>query len=121
MEQKEINNGNGIANVAIVPDAEPNSSGSSNVSAKQELDFYTDSGRQYALEHNQQNLGVLGRFFGSNSSAPTNIAGLVVGASLFLFAVTLFVVIPDAAVIRTALLGLLSSALSFMFGASSRK
>jgi hypothetical protein len=66
-------------------------------------------------------LGVLGKFFGSNSSAPTNIAGLVVAASLILFAVTLFVAIQDAAVVRTALLGLLSSALSFMFGASTRK
>lgn len=122
MEQKEIaTNGNGIANVVIVPEAESNISGSSNVSAKQETDFYTNTGRQYDLQHNQQNLGLLGKFFGSNSAAPTNIAGLVVVASLILFAITLFVIIPDAGIVRAALLGSLSSALSYMFGASSRK
>jgi hypothetical protein len=52
MEQKEIINGNGVGNLAIVPDAEPNSSASSNVSATQEDNFFNDSGRQYNLQHN---------------------------------------------------------------------
>ena len=121
MEQKENNNGNGIASVVITPDAEPNVSGSSNVSAKQEIDFYTNTGREYDLQHNQQNLGVLGKFFGSSSSAPTNIAGLVVLLCICLYAVTLVVETSDVAAVRAALLGFASSSVGFIFGAFSKK
>lgn len=121
METGSANNENGIGALVISPDAEPISNAASNVSGKQEQDFFTEGGRQYNLQHNQQNLGVLGKFFGANSAAPTNIAGVVVVASLLLIAITLVVTIPDAGIVRTMLVGVLSSALSFMFGASSRK
>jgi hypothetical protein len=113
--------GDPIGDAVIDPEAESGSSGSE-ASARAEQQFYTDAGRQYALAHNGQNLGVLGKFFGSNATAPTNIAGLVVLTCLLFLGVTLFMPSSaDVSDIRKLLLGTLSSSLAFIFGASSKK
>lgn len=115
-----------IASATIDASAEPMPSSSANltanVTAQEEAEFYRRSSATFQLEHNRQNLGVLGRFFGANSAASTNIAGAVVGVSLIGVFVTLF--FPgnaELAETRKGLLALITAALSFIFGAASKK
>jgi hypothetical protein len=106
----------------IDPLAEPTASGNSSISPLQEADFYKDTGLQYRLAHNGQNLGYLGKFFGANSSAPTNIAGFVILCSLFILFVSLFFPTnPEIVESRKWLIGLVTSAMSFVFGAATKK
>jgi len=110
-----------IGDAVIDPSAEAAGT-ASQVSATQEQKFFTDAGRQYALAHNGQNLGLLGKFFGANSTAPTNIAGFVVVTCLLFLGITLFMgSTPDISDVRKLLIGVLSSALAFIFRASSKK
>lgn len=118
--------GNGatpIGDVAITPEAEPHSSSAvAGVAAQAEANFYTQSGVHHWLQHNQQNLGWLGKFFGSNSAAPTNIAGFVIICSLVLILVSFFTPAnPEISEVRKYLGSVILSALGFVFGASTRK
>jgi hypothetical protein len=81
-----------------------------------------DSKRRFRLQVNRQSLGFLGKFFGSSSTAATNIAGLVAVVSLVLVVVS-FMVTPGPEIVdaRKWLFALTNSALSFIFGAASRK
>jgi hypothetical protein len=114
---------NDVPNEFVIdPAAEPGSANPSNVSAQQEIEFFSSAGLQYQLLHNQQNLGFLGKFFGANSSAPTNIAGFIIICSLFILFISLFA--PANAELvesRKWMIGLITSALSFVFGAASKK
>jgi hypothetical protein len=112
----------GIGNVAIDPSAEPLNQGPATELARQEQQFYRQSGEQYKLMQNQQDLGYLGKFFGANSSAPTNIAGFVIAMSvLMLFATLAMTDTPALSDGRKLLVGLISSAMAFIFGAASKK
>lgn len=111
-----------IANVPIDPSAEQTQAGAPTVSGKQEEQFFREGGEQFRLAHNQQNLGFLGKFFGANSSAPTNIAGFVIVLSLVFLVGSLFVTgNPEVSEARKAVFALISSALAFIFGAASKK
>lgn len=112
----------GLEDLVIDPDAESVDERVSGVSAQQEVAFYDQAALKFRLEHNQQNLGFLGKFFGSNSSAPTNIAGFIIICSLVILFVSLFA--PANAELvesRKWMIGLITSALSFVFGAASKK
>lgn len=112
--------GKEVGSFVIDPDAE-RGTGSSSVTAQQEAEFYHDGGRQYKLLHNQQNLGYLGKLFGSNSSAPTNIAGFVIVFCLIILVVSFFFPAnPELVEPRKWIVGLITSALSFIFGAASK-
>lgn len=113
-------NGNGIGNVIIDPASEEISSASTSVSAQQEQKFYDRGRLEYELEHHKQSLGKLGSIFGSGATATTNIAGIVVVACLFGLGVTFFATIADPAGARTLLVGLISSALGYMFGSAQK-
>jgi hypothetical protein len=66
--------------------------------------------------------GVLGKFFGSGATAPTNIAGFIVIGSFVMLAVSMFLTsTPDLVDYRKALGGLISAGLGFIFGAASKK
>ena len=111
-----------IGALRIDPAAEPIESTGSLISGQQELDFFKKTGAHFQLAHNQQNWGVLGKLFGSNSSAPTNIAGFVIICSFIVIVVSLF--FPgnsDLLEARKWLIGLITSAMSFLFGAASKK
>ena len=111
-----------IGEVAINPGVETHTNGQANLAAQAEENFFTESGELYRLQHNGQNLGWLGKFFGSNSTAPTNIAGFVIICSLLLLLISLFLTAnPELADTRKFLGSVILSALSFIFGASSRK
>lgn len=111
-----------IGNVTIDPNAEPSNQGSVNGLAQQEQQFYRQGGEQYKLMQNQQDLGYLGKFFGANSSAPTNIAGFVIALSMITLIVTFAMTeSPSLADGRKLLIGLISSAMAFIFGAASKK
>lgn len=121
VDQNLTTNSVGVGTLVIDPAAEPGAASTSNYSAQREAEFYSDAGRQYQLLHNQQNLGYLGKLFGSNSSAPTNIAGFVILCSLVILLISLFVT-GNAELVesRKWLIGLITSALSFVFGAASK-
>lgn len=111
-----------IGELVINPDAEAPAGGNSNLAARAEENFYTQSGIQFRLQHNQQNLGWLGKFFGANSTAPTNIAGFVIVCSLVLLLVSLFLPTnAELADTRKYLGSVILSALSFIFGAATKK
>lgn len=111
-----------IGNAAIVPQAEPSHSGATNGLARQEQQFYQQSGEQYKLKQGQQDLGILGKFFGASLSAPMNIAGFVIVISMVALLVSLFT--SDSETLTAGqerLVGLISSALAFIFGAATKK
>lgn len=114
-------NGNGIGNVIIDPASEEISSVPAAVSAQQEKKFYDRGQLEYDLEHHKQSLGTLGCYFGSGATATTNIAGVVVVASLLGLGVTFFYPVIDPAGARTLLIGLISSALGYLFGSASKQ
>lgn len=113
-------NGNGIGGVVIDPDSEEISAAQPSVSAQDEVNFFEQGQLEYNLERHRQSLGKLGGFFGSGVTATTNIAGIVVVASLIGLGCTFFFTVVDPAGARTLLVGLISSALGYLFG-STRK
>ncbi|HLO96526.1 MAG TPA: hypothetical protein VK195_19625 [Burkholderiaceae bacterium] len=111
-----------IGSVAIDPSAEQTQAGVPAVSGKQEEQFFKETGDKFKLAHNQQNLGYLGKLFGANSSAPTNIAGFVIIASFLFVGLSFFATTtPELSDARKAAIGLISSAMAFIFGAASKK
>jgi prophage regulatory protein len=91
-------------------------------SAQHETDFSAERRARFSPGQVRQNLGFLGKLFGSGSSAPTNIAGLVALGSLALIAAS-FVVAPTPEIVdaRKWLSALITSALGFIFGSASKK
>jgi hypothetical protein len=66
--------------------------------------------------------GVLGKFFGSGATAPTNIAGfLVLGSFLMLCGSMFMTTTPDLVDCRKVLGGLISAGMGFIFGAASKR
>lgn len=121
-DQRQAPGNGGIGSLPIDPGAEPLQKVPAVVTGQEETEFYKQAGAQERLRHNEQNLGYLGKFFGSNSSAPTNIAGLVVICSLIILVISLFFTgNSEMAEARKWLIGLITSALSFIFGAASKK
>ncbi len=112
----------GIGTVLIDPGAEPNTQLPATVSAQQEVEFYKQTAAQYQLLHDQQTLGYLGKFFGASSAAPTNIAGLVALCSFLVVVVSVFLPAnPELTETRKWMIGLITTALGFIFGAASKK
>jgi len=119
LENRSIVN---IGDLHVDPTAEPAPARPAAISGQQEDDFYARAGAQYVLQHHQQNLGYLGKLFGSNASAPTNIAGGVIILSFVFVAASLFY--PgntDLVEARKLFFGTISSALAFIFGAATKK
>ncbi|MEY8689707.1 MAG: hypothetical protein AB9M53_07505 [Leptothrix sp. (in: b-proteobacteria)] len=125
VDQKQVPTNGGIGTLPIDPGAEPLQQLPATVSGQDETEFFRRAGAQERLLHNEQNLGLLGKFFGSNGSnapASTNIAGLVVCASFIFLGASWFVPsTPELVELRKLLIGLISTALAFIFGAASRK
>jgi hypothetical protein len=121
IDQGQAPSNGGIGSFPIDPSAEPQQNTPAVVTGQDETEFYRRTGAQERLRHNEQNLGYLGKFFGANSSAPTNIAGLVVICSLIILVISLFFTgNSEMAEARKWLIGLITSALSFIFGAASK-
>ena len=112
-----------IGEIIIDPTAEPTTNGKANQAAQQEEEFYTNSGVQFRLQHNQQNLGWLGKFFGANSTAPTNIAGFVILVSMAMMFSTFFFTSNPAELSETRkwLGNVVMTALGFIVGAATKK
>lgn len=111
-----------IGSLFIDPTAEPASS-QVNGSGNDENAFFANGKEHFHLYHNQQNLGWLGKFWGSTTSAaPTNIAGFVIGISALLIVGSFF--LTQSAELNEArkwLYGLTTSALGFVFGSATKK
>jgi hypothetical protein len=111
-----------LDDLIVDPSSEDSGEISTSVSAKDEADFFEQARAEFLIKHHQQNLGLLGSLFGSNANAATNIAGLVILVSLTLLAVSLFVTgNSEIAEARTYFVGMIASALSYIFGASTKK
>lgn len=125
-DPKAPTNGNGgLGSLPIDPGAESSAQLPATITGQQESDFYKQGGLEYQLKHHQQHLGYLGKFFGSNGTnapASTNIAGLVVCAAFVFFGISWLVPsTPELVEVRKLLVGLISTALAFIFGAASKK
>jgi hypothetical protein len=116
--------GQSIGSVTIDPSAETVGLGST-VSGQDEQAFFNRGKAEYSFKTAQANLGVLGRFFGASTSSPgaTNIAGFIATLALLGVFATFFLPAENADLpdVRKLLLGLISSALAFIFGAASSK
>lgn len=74
---------------------------------------------QHEVTIREMERGWLGKFFGMGGSTGINIAGLVCVLTFLLLALSLFIEIKgDVSTVRAALIGLIASALSYIFGAS---
>ncbi|MCU1750591.1 hypothetical protein [Pseudomonas sp. 6D_7.1_Bac1] len=110
-----------IGSAVIDPGAESEGSAPAGLTGKQESDFFDQSGKHYEYMHTQLNLGWLGKFWGA-SAAPSNIAGLIAICTITMIFVTLCMgPSPEISDTRKLLFGLLGSALSFLFGAATKK
>lgn len=85
--------------------------------------FFANGKSHFQLQHNQQNLGWLGKFWGAtNTAAPTNIAGFVIGISALLIVGSFFLnQTTELGEARKWLYGLTTSALGFVFGSATKK
>lgn len=94
-----------------------------NGSGNDENAFFAAGKEHFHLQHNQQNLGWLGRFWGATDrAAPTNIAGFVIGVSLLLVIGSFFLEgSSELNEARKWLYGLTTSALGFVFGSATKK
>lgn len=76
---------------------------------------------QVRLAENRQNLGLLGKLFGSRDTAPTNSAGLAILLGLFFFIGSyLLMPSPELSPVQAGALGVVGSALGYIFGSASR-
>lgn len=114
------NNGNGIGNAVIDPDAEAISSAPVQVTSQQENKFFEAGALQHKIDLQKLELGFLGQFFGSGAKAGTNIAGFTAGIAFLLVAVTFFKEMQEVGTIRSALTSIITSALGYIFGASRK-
>jgi hypothetical protein len=111
-----------IGEIIIDPDAEPTTNGKANQAAQREEEFYAQAGVESRLKHNQQNLGWLGKFFGANSTAPTNIAGFVMLLSMaMIFGSFFFTSNSELSDTRKWLSSVVMTALGFIVGAATKK
>lgn len=111
-----------IATARIDPAAEPSNGQVPGVSGQKESEVFAASAKRHELDILRQEMGTLGQFFGASTSAPTNIAGLVLVA-VFLF-VGLSFLLPSSADLNDArkwayTLG--TGALGYLFGAAKKK
>ncbi|MBD8598728.1 hypothetical protein [Pseudomonas sp. CFBP 8772] len=121
ISQQPGGGGQNIGSVVIDPDAESESAGTVGVSGKQEEAFFDRGRREHEIRQNELNLGWLGKFWGG-SSAASNVAGLVAITTILMIFVTLcFESTPEITDTRKLLFGLVGSALSFLFGAATKK
>jgi hypothetical protein len=91
--------------------------------ASNEEHLYSLGKQEIELQKNAQNLGWLGRFFGANSHAPTNIAGVTALAGTVGLFCTIFFV-QDGAIgdkLITTFTGIVMACLGYMFGAKGKK
>lgn len=115
-----VDNG-GIGSLPIDPGVELIQTEAASISGKQEIEFFRQAGTQFHLSYNQQNLGWLGKFFGANSSASTNIAGVVIICSFLVIVFFAWENIVLQTKLADLFIGLIASALGFIFGAASKK
>lgn len=88
--------------------------------AQDEDRFYSEDAERYKLLHNQQKLGHLGKVWGSSSSAPTNIAGMLLFLTVILVVVSFFPTQTTALDgLRTWLYGVATTSMGFLFGAKT--
>lgn len=106
--------------VIIDPEAEPASGGPSRVSAQQESKFFHDGAAKHRLAQHAQELGWIGKFFGSQAAA-TNIAGVILVLSCLGLLCTMFIATPEAGEVRKILGGTITTTLGFIFGAATKK
>jgi len=112
-----------IGALPIDPSAEEAGSPILNGSGNDEDAFFAAGKDHFRLQHNQQNLGWLGKFWGATeSAAPTNIAGFVIAVSALLVVGSFFLTeSPELSEARKWLYGLTTSALGFVFGSATKK
>ncbi|NWE72682.1 hypothetical protein HX857_28640 [Pseudomonas gingeri] len=94
-----------------------------NGSGNDENAFFATGQQHFRLQHNQQNLGWLGKSWGATDrAAPTNIAGFVIAISALLIVGSFFMQeSPELNEARKWLYGLTTSALGFVFGSATKK
>lgn len=109
-----------IGVATISPGAEPRTDARATVSGQQEGQFFSKGRQEYLLEQNKLNMGWLGKFFGCGPSAASNIAGLIAILSLLAFVGTLLMPAPPPEGVRTLLMGLATTSLGYLFGASTK-
>lgn len=103
--------------LVIDPKAEAISPGRGKTSGQDESNFFAEDGQRYKLLQNQLKLGHLGKLWGSSSSAPTNIAGLLL-LLCFLVVCASFFVTPTPGIedLRKWLYGITTTCLGYLLG-----
>ncbi|MTV38049.1 hypothetical protein [Duganella radicis] len=111
-----------IATARIDPTAEPTSEQVPGLSGQKESEAFAAAAKRHELEILRQEMGKLGVLFGSATTAPTNIAGLVL-IVVFLFVGVSFCLpsSPELNDARKWAYTLGTGALGYLFGAAKKK
>lgn len=122
MPPPEVPEKGGIGDAVIDPGAEPSFSRSGNGLANAEAESYDVAKLRHEMELAKHSGGYLGRLFGTGQSAATNIAGVVIVVCLIMVCMlALFGSGERAEDFTKVLIGVVLTALGYLFGASSRK
>lgn len=110
-----------IDEVPIDPKAEAISTTRGQATGQDESNFFAEDAARYKLLHNQQKLGLLGKLWGSSSSAPTNIAGMLLILCIVIVCCSFFPTnqTPGLDDLRKWLYGITTTCLGFLFGAKT--
>lgn len=126
--EQEVDNPEPVVSEAVRPTAKRQPRQTRKTPSGTEEDkMFERSGDAVKLRQAAQNLGWLGKFFGASTSAPTNIAGVLILISIFALIVTCFVPsttpadatrLADAQKVLTTIL---TTAVGFLFGTAVKK
>lgn len=111
-----------IATAPIDPSAEPSQGSVPGVTGKKESEQFALAAKQHELDVLKHELGWLGKLWGGNGAAPTNIGGLILILVFVFIICTLF--FPSNTELNDARkwsYALGSAALGYLFGAASNK
>lgn len=107
-----------IDEVPIDPKAERVPTKRAQATGQDEDKFFAADAEKFKLLHNAQTLGHLGKLWGSSSSAPTNIAGMLLILCIIMVCVSFFPAqttgLED---LRKWLYSITTTSLGFLFGA----
>jgi len=111
-----------IANAPIDPSAEQTGGSAPGISGQKESEAFAAAAKRHELDILKQEMGVLGKFFGAATTAPTNIGGLALfGAFIFIVLSFFLANSPELNDARKWAYTLATGALGYLFGSAKKK
>jgi hypothetical protein len=111
-----------IANAPIDPGAEVINGSVPGVSGQKENEVFATAANRHELDILKQEMGILGKLFGTSTTAATNIGGFALLASFLFVGISFcFPNSPELNDARKWAYALASGSLGYLFGSATRK